>query len=120
MSPSFYVIVQLNTAAWLLMAFCLAQEVNPAPGHQTSPETNKQESRRQEIRDLPAEWLIGAYVPNAGPLQPLTNRARPSIYVHQTFLNLGAYAARMVTRRIHAARGVPRAWDGVMRGRGRR
>ena len=120
MSPSICVIVQLNTAAWLLMAFCLAQEVNPAPGHQTSPETNKQESRRQEIRDLPAEWLIGPYVPNAGPLQPLTNRERASIYVHQTFLNVGTYAARMFTAGIQQARGVPREWGGGMRGYGRR
>jgi hypothetical protein len=120
MCRSFRVIVQMNSAAWLLMGFCLAQEVNSSPGHQTNPETNQQESRRQEIRDLPAEWLIGPYVPNARPLQPLTNRERASIYVHQTFLNAGAYAARMFTAGIQQARGVPREWGGGIRSYGRR
>jgi len=64
----------------------------------------------QKLRVLPAEWLIGPYIPSDKPLQPLTFRQRREIYVRQTFLNAGAYVARMFTGAIDHARDVPREW----------
>ena len=96
------------------MAICLAQETSPSPDTRKSEEENKRESTLQKIRELPAEWLIGPYVPSTRPLQPLSNRERTTIYVHQTFLNAGTYVARMFTAGIDQARGVPREWGGGM------
>jgi hypothetical protein len=102
------------------MAICRGQETSPSPDSHKSEEENKQESTMQKIRELPAEWLIGPYVPSTRPLQPLSNRERTTIYIHQTFLNAGTYVARMFTAGIDQARGVPREWGGGMPGYGRR
>jgi hypothetical protein len=63
---------------------------------------------------LPAEWLIGPYIPSDRPLQPLTLQERRDAYIHQTFLNAGAYLARMFTGGIDQARRVPPEWGGGM------
>ncbi|HYL12581.1 MAG TPA: hypothetical protein VEV41_06080 [Terriglobales bacterium] len=120
MSHLFRQFVQLNMAVWLLMAFCLGQEASSSSGRQKTQQDSRQESRLEKIRDLPAEWLIGPYVPSTHPLQPLSNQERTEIYVHQTFLNAGAYVARMFTAGIDQARGVPSEWGGGMPGYGRR
>jgi hypothetical protein len=104
--------VQLSVAVWLLVACCLAQE-RSAETHKPDEHT-QHESRVQRIRQLPADWLIGPYIPGAHALQPLSNRERATIYVHQTFLNAGAYVARMFTAGIDQARDVPREWGGGM------
>jgi hypothetical protein len=119
-SGSLCAFLKLNIAAWLLMALCPAQDVNSSPGHPTSPETKRPPSRQQKIRDLPAEWLIGPYVPSTRPLQPLDNRERARIYVHQTFLNAATYTSRMFSAGLQQARGEPREWGGGMRGYGLR
>jgi len=113
-------LLQVNVILCLLMAVCLAQAPNPSPDSHNTQEETKQESRLHKLRHLPADWLVGPYVPRTHPLQPLTNRERISIYVHQTFLNAGTYAARMFAAGIDQARGVPREWGGGMPGYGRR
>jgi hypothetical protein len=75
-------------------------------------DSETQQTTFQRLRVLPAEWLIGPYVPSDKPLQPLTFRQRREAYVRQTFLNAGAYTARMFTGAIDQARGVPREWGG--------
>ena len=120
MSCTFRRLLELNVVLWLLTGICLAQETNPSPDSRKTEEDNRPESRLEKIRDLPAEWLIGPYVPSVRPLQPLSNRERTGIYVHQTFLNAGAYVARMFVGGIDQARGAPREWGGGMPGYGRR
>lgn len=78
------------------------------------------ESTLEKIRDVPAEWLIGPYIPSTKPLQPLTHRQRGEVYVNQTFGNFGAYFARMFTAGVDQARGAPKQWGGGMAAYGER
>lgn len=73
-----------------------------------------------QLRDIPAEWLIGPYIPSSRPLAPLNNEQRADVYFHQTYLTAGAYVLRMFTAGIDQARGVPYQWGGGMEGYGRR
>lgn len=110
MSCSIPRLLQLNLTLWLLAAVCLGQESSPG----VYKANEEKQGSLQKIRELPAEWLIGPYVPSKHALQPLTNRERIEIYVHQTFLNAGAYVARMLAGGIDQARGVPSEWGGGM------
>lgn len=74
----------------------------------------------QDVRDLPAEWIIGPYVPTTGLLHPLTNLQRLDVYYHQTFLTAGAYVFRIAGAGIDQARGSPSQWGGGMEGYGKR
>lgn len=67
-----------------------------------------------KVRDLPAEWLIGPYVPTTHPLRPLDFQQRREVYLRQTFLTAGSYVARMFSAGIDQARGVPSEWGGGM------
>ena len=99
-------------------ACCFGQDATPAPSHQTSEE--KLRTTLVEIRRLPAEWLIGPYVPSSKPLTPLNNEQRADVYFHQTYLTAAAYGLRMVSAGVDQARGVPYQWGGGVEGYGRR
>jgi len=107
-------LVILRSAA----AFSQGNTPSP-PGSQTDKDV-RPESRFEKIRDVPAEWLIGPYIPSTKPLQPLTNRQRQEVYLNQTFGNFGAYFARMFTAGIDQARNVPSQWGGGMTAYGER
>jgi hypothetical protein len=96
----------------------MAQEANLPQAPETRQERLK--STLQEIRRLPAEWLIGPYVPSTAPLHPLNNEQRFDVYFHQTFLTAGAYGLRMLAAGVDQARGVPYQWGGGLEGYGRR
>jgi hypothetical protein len=103
---------------------CAAQDAPPAKQQPDAPATpndqrpvedpNAQLTTLEKVRVLPAEWLIGPYIPSDRPLQPLTLRERREAYLRQTFLNAGAYLARMFTGGIDHARRVPPEWGGGM------
>ena len=86
-----------------------------AVGQEPIPKAQEEESKIttiQRVRDLPAEWLIGPYIPSGLPLEPLSNRQRREVYVHQTFLSAQAYVARVFVAGIDQARGTPSQWGG--------
>jgi hypothetical protein len=108
----FFCVTFLTTAV-----SCFGQDVG-LPNHQNREERLK--ATLEQVRTIPAEWLIGPYVPSSRPLDPLNNEQRADVYFHQTFLTAGAYALRMFTAGIDQARGVPYQWGGGMQGYGRR
>jgi hypothetical protein len=97
---------------------CFGQETSSAPALQGAEERLK--TTISQLRNLPAEWLIGPYVPSSRPLAPLNNRERADVYFHQTYLTAGAYMLRMVSAGFDQARGAPYQWGGGMEGYGRR
>ena len=80
----------------------------------------KMESKRANLGRLPIEWVIGPYIPVQEPLHPLSTAQGGQIYLRQTFLTAGSYAARMFSAGIDQARGEPYKWGGGMAGYGRR
>jgi hypothetical protein len=82
--------------------------------------SEKIEFNRAKLGRLPIEWVIGPYIPVQEPLQPLNTGERGQIYVRQTFLTAGSYAARMFSAGLDQARGEPYQWGGGMAGYGRR
>jgi hypothetical protein len=112
MSAPARALLQVTVILLLTGAICVAQE-------QSSPEPEKTKDNNQpgfasKLRDLPAEWIIGPYVPSTRPLQPLTLEERQQVYFRQTFLTAGSYIARMFSSGIDQARGVPAEWGGGM------
>jgi hypothetical protein len=98
-----------------LVPFCLGQKTDPkATDHKST------ESTVQKLRDLPAEWLIGPYIPSSGPLHPLSNQQRARVYFKQTFFSVQPYAARLFVAAIDQARDTPSQWGGGMSGYGQR
>lgn len=99
----------------LLCGLCFAQQ-------KPTPETPKEkdEGLTTKLVDLPAEWLIGPYIPSTHPLSPLTLKQRRDVYLRQTFLTAGSYMARMFSAGVDQARGVPKEWGGGMEGYGTR
>jgi len=95
--------------------FATAQEPTPPVQEEESKTTTI-----QRVRDLPAEWLIGPYIPSGLPLEPLSNRQRREVYIHQTFLSAQAYVARAFVAGIDQARGTPSQWGGGTSGYGQR
>jgi hypothetical protein len=79
-----------------------------------SQQTEHKEGLATRLRDLPAEWIIGPYIPSTRPLQPLTLQERREVFLRQTFLTAGAYVARGFSAGIDQARGVPSEWGGGM------
>ena len=67
-------------ASVLLVASCLAQEnVPPAPQSekkQGQSDVKKVENVLVVLKNLPAERIIGPYIPSTGPFIPLTNQQR--------------------------------------------
>jgi hypothetical protein len=105
----------------VVAAPCFGQENNQS---QSQPQSSNRRGTLsvalQAVRNLPAEWLIGPYIPSSGPLTPLTNEQRADVYFHQTFLTANAYLLRMFTAGIDQARGVPVQWGGGLAGYGPR
>jgi hypothetical protein len=114
-------------------ALCLGFGVTvfPAAGQQSAPSPDdkypesqaKQEnapSRSARLGRLPIEWIIGPYIPVQEQLRPLSNAQRGQIYMRQTFLTAGSYAARAFSAGIDQARGEPHDWGGGFPGYGRR
>jgi hypothetical protein len=105
------------------MSLCMAQQTSQvADGQdQGSPgRSDKIEANPAKLGRLPIEWVIGPYIPVQGALQPLTTREREQIYLRQTFLTAGSYAARMFSAGLDQARGEPHQWGGGAAGYGRR
>jgi len=105
----------------LLLCSCHAQE--PASSPSEPENAHKQRiwsSTLQEVRNLPAEYLIGPYIPASGPLHPLNKVQRLDVYYHQTFLTAGAYMLRMFAAGLDQARDSPSQWGGGMEGFGKR
>jgi hypothetical protein len=105
-------------AALTASVCCFGQQTSPAPRHESREERLR--TTFVQLRQLPAEWLIGPYIPSSRPLAPLNNEQRADVYFHQTFLTAGAYVLRGFTAGIDQARGVPYQWGGGMEGYGRR
>jgi hypothetical protein len=103
----------------LTVTICFAQQ-DSSQESSTTKQKEEQPSFVEKIRDLPAEWLIGPYIPSTRPLQPLTFQQRREVYFRQTFLTAGSYVARMFSAGIDQARGSPSEWGGGMDGYGLR
>jgi len=110
----------LLTVFFVQAASCFGQESPPSPPKANKTEPGKLMVTLQAVRDLPAEWLIGPYIPSTAPLTALTNAQREDVYFHQTFLTANAYLLRLFTAGIDQARGVPSQWGGGMAGYGPR
>jgi hypothetical protein len=80
----------------------------------------QEETLSTKLVDVPAEWLIGPYIPSTHPLKPLTLKERQDVYLRQTFVTAGSYVARMFSAGIDQARGVPSEWGGGMEAYGKR
>ena len=104
----FHVVVMILLAG----AICCAQERSGPDSEK--PKDENQPGLAEKIRDLPAEWIIGPYIPSKRPLQPLTLQERQRVYFRQTFLTAGSYIARMFSAGVDQARGVPSEWGGGM------
>lgn len=115
-------------ASLFFVVSCQAQEpLPPAPQPQEKAEPNGLEGKVQKVghalvqlRDLPAERLIGPYIPSSGPFVPLTLQQRSDVYFHQTFLSAEPYIMRMFTAGIDQARDFPGQWGGGMAAYGKR
>jgi hypothetical protein len=100
----------------LLAGSCVAQ-IPDAPQRQSgSAQKGTLQTTLEQIRNLPAEWLIGPYIPSTRPLRPLANSQRFDVYIHQTYLTAGAYILRLFPAGIDQARGSPYQWGGGMDG----
>ncbi len=104
-----------------LISAAAAQQGTPIPAVKNHKNGNpNKKSTPARLGRLPIEWLIGPYIPIQATLHPLTNREREQIYVRQTFLTVGSYAARGFSAGLDQARGQPSEWPGGMAGYGRR
>jgi hypothetical protein len=104
-------LVRAVVVGLLTITICFAQQKSEQDSSKTK-DKEEQPSLVEKVRDLPAEWLIGPYIPSTRPLQPLTFQQRREVYLRQTFLTAGAYVARMFSAGIDQARGVPSEWGG--------
>jgi hypothetical protein len=104
----------------LTVGYCVGQDSSPLESQAKKNEPGRIRFTLQAVRQLPAEWLIGPYIPSSAPLVPLTNAQRADVYFNQTFLTTNAYLLRMFTAGIDQARGVPSQWGGGLAGYGPR
>jgi hypothetical protein len=107
------------TTLFVFAGYCFGQESNP-PQPESKNQPGTLSVALQAVRNLPAEWFIGPYIPSSAPLIPLNNGQRADVYFNQTFLTANAYLLRMFTAGIDQARGVPAQWGGGMAGYGPR
>ncbi|HZQ69022.1 MAG TPA: hypothetical protein VFA68_10940 [Terriglobales bacterium] len=105
-------------ALLLLSAFSIAQDTKPLPA--SPSQSREDQSKLEQLRNLPIQWLIGPYIPPSGPFTPLTGRERTRVYFVQTYLNVGTYMARAFAAGIDQAQGDPHEWGGGAAGYGRR
>ena len=110
----------MRVSADPLISPCWGQETSQPVQQPEQTLQKKVEATLQNLRDIPAEWLIGPYIPSSKPLVPLTGEQRVNVYFHQTYLTAGAYVLRMFTAGIDQARGVPSQWGGGMSAYGKR
>ena len=118
----------LYLVAWCIViifqtSLCTAQQAGEVPPpHDKEDHTNieKVQSRTEKLERRPIEWLIGPYIPVQETLHPLSMGEREQIYLRQTFLTAGSYAARMFAAGLDQAQGSPYQWGGGMAGYGRR
>jgi hypothetical protein len=104
-------------------SMCLAQQSSTAPdekSQESKADVEKTASTPVKLGRLPIEWLIGPYIPVQERLHSLSGRQRGQIYLRQTFLTAGSYAARGFAAGIDQARGEPYKWGGGIPGYGRR
>lgn len=113
------VLAYLLVPGFLAVGCCLGQ-TDPSVLEAKQNEPGKVKAAIQAVRQLPAEWLIGPYIPSSAPLISLSNAQRADVYFNQTFLTTNAYLLRMFTAGIDQARGVPAQWGGGLAGYGPR
>lgn len=107
-------------ALFLTVGYGVGQDSSPPDSQAKKKEPGRIRFALQAVRQLPAEWLIGPYIPSSAPLVPLSNAQRADVYFNQTFLTTNAYLLRMFTAGIDQARGVPSQWGGGLAGYGPR
>jgi hypothetical protein len=73
-----------------------------------------------EAAGLAVNWIYGAYVPKDGPLLPLTNNQRRTLYFRQTFTSPGIYVKTALFSLGDQMNGSPPEWGGGFAGFGRR
>ena len=110
--------------ASVLLTSCLAQETIP-PAPQPEKKQDQSEIRKVEnvlvvLKDLPAEKIIGPYIPSTGPFIPLTNKQRGEVYLRGTFATAGPYVVRLFSAGVDQARDYPSQWGGGMGAYGER
>lgn len=107
-----------------MVASCVAQEtIPPAPQPQKKPEQSevqKVEGVLVVLKNLPAERVIGPYIPSTGPFVPLTNQQRTEVYLRQTFVTPGPYVVRLFSAGVDQARDSPSQWGGGLGAYGER
>lgn len=101
-------------------SWCCAQQSRQPEQQSSTSELDKLKVKLETAGELPAEWLIGPYVPSSAPLSPMSNKQRETVYFQQTYLTTGAYILRAFTAGIDQARGAPYQWGGGVAGYGRR
>lgn len=106
----------LLCASVFLAASSRAQETLPsAPQPEKKPgqsEVQKVESVLVVLKNLPAERVIGPYIPSSGPFIPLTAKQREEVYLRQTFVTPGPYVVRLFSAGVDQARDFPSQWGG--------
>lgn len=107
-------LVRAVVVGLLTVSICFAQQDSSQESSTTKEKGKEKTSLTQGLRVLPAQWLIGPYIPSTRPLQPLTFQQRREVYLRQTFLTAGSYVARMFSAGIDQARGSPSEWGGGM------
>lgn len=65
-----------------------------------------------QLKNLPAERLIGPYIPTSGPFVPLNLRQRADVYFRQTYQTPGPYVVRLFSAGVDQARDYPSQWGG--------
>jgi len=109
---------------FLVVVSCVAQDSTPpAPPPEKKPEQSevkKVENVLVELKDLPAEHIIGPYIPSTGPFIPLTNQQRREVYLRETFETAGPYVVRLFSAGVDQARDYPSQWGGGMGAYGER
>ncbi|HTZ97509.1 MAG TPA: hypothetical protein VMB18_14000 [Terriglobales bacterium] len=100
----------------LLVVSSLAQDAIPdAPQPEKKQERSdvqKVESVLVVLKNLPAEKVIGPYIPSSGPFVPLTGKERAEVYLRQTFVTPGPYVVRLFSAGVDQARDYPSQWGG--------
>jgi hypothetical protein len=103
-------------ASLFLVTSCPAQESLPSAPQpekkQGQSEVQKVESVLVVLKNLPAERVIGPYIPSTGPFVPLTNKQREEVYLRQTFVTPGPYVVRLFSAGVDQARDSPSQWGG--------
>jgi hypothetical protein len=104
----------------LLVASCLAQDPQSSQEQTKKPQQRGLEHALSQFKNLPAERIIGPYIPTTGPFDPLTGKQRVEVYLRQTFQTPGPYVVRLFSAGVDQARDWPPQWGGGMAAYGER